>query len=181
MAYEEERRDSFPLSVSDIEIEINDPGYEFIEIDKDDYEIVRIKCKDLNSVLTLQKSFNNGIIVDTEGIPIEPQPDFIINDYGIIEVLKDSPSIGLFKHKETGEVIRIMRCFTDAKVLRENKKPFGIYEYSLNSKRELIENPKVKDGHPLFWKFEDPRIKHGFMNSSSKYSLSNTETFQNLE
>lgn len=155
--YENEISDK--LSLSSIEIEV--PGlyenFEFIEIDEDDYEIIRVKCKDLPSVLTLRKSFRSGVVVDEDNNPVDGA-DFDYENMEIVEVLNDMPSIGIFRNRRTGGVVRVLRSFSDAQVVRDRRVLTGKQEFWLNSKRDLIEKSGVKPGHPLYWKFDDPRI-----------------------
>ena len=147
------------LSLSAIEIEMQETenNFDFIEIDTEDFEIVRVKCKDLTGELVLKKSFSDGIIVDESGVPLYPQPSVNYSDLEVVEVLKDTPSIGIFIDKITGETLRIMRSFTDARVLKTQKRNCENYEFHLNNRREMIDSG-VKEGHPLFWKFENPRV-----------------------
>ena len=169
---QEEKQNISILTPSGIEIEIEEirEKFEFIEIDDEDYEKVRIKCKDIKNVLILKKSFEDGVFVNEFDNEIDPQPNIHFVDLEIIEVLKDNPSIGIFKHKNTGDILRIMRNFQNAKVVKDNCRSSGYNQYLLNSRREFLETTGVKDGHPMFWKFEDPRIKHG---SFSSYLPSN--------
>lgn len=150
------------LSVSEIELEMQN-NFDFIEIDEEDFEVVKVKCKDLPEMLVLKKSFTDGIVVNEFTEPLDPQPRIDLTEYEAVEVLKDIPSIGIFQHRITGEKIRVMRCFTEAKVVKKPRKHYGNYEFSLSSQRELADSTGVKSGHPLFWKFENPQITHGHL------------------
>lgn len=147
------------LSISSIEIEMQpEHDFEFIEIDPEDFEIVRVKFKDIESVLCLRKSFDDGLFVDENRVIIEKQPKISIKDLELVQVYEENPALGLFRHKETGEMFRVLRCFNNAHVVKDRRKGQN-YEFVLNSRRELVEKSEVKQGHPLFWKFENPQVK----------------------
>lgn len=154
------------IDISDVQIEINDDreNFEFIEIDENDFEVVRIKCRDLDSVLTLRKGFEDAVLIDEFGSLIDGEVHY--QDLRIVEVLRDTPAVGVFRHKDTGETFRLMRTFNNAQVIKDKNKYHGYNEYSLNSKRELLDATGIKSGHPLYWKFEDSRIKNRFIKPS---------------
>ena len=148
------------LSISSIELEIKpENNFEFLEIDPEDFEIVRVKFKDIESVLCLRKSFDDGVFVDENRVLIEKQPKVDRGRLELVRVCEENPAVGIFRDKESGEIFRILRCFSDAQVVKDRRKGQN-YEFVLNSRRELVEKSEVKQGHPLFWKFEDPRVKY---------------------
>ena len=117
-----------------------------------------MRCRDIGKVICLKKSFNDGIFVDEDFEILDPQPFVNFDDLEFVQVGTDNPGIGIFRSRKTGEVVRVLRTFTHAQVVKDSRRSAN-YEFILNSRRELIENSGVKDGHPLFWKFENPKVQ----------------------
>jgi len=162
------RLEGSELSISSIEVELEveleveqkpENNFEFLEIDPEDFEVVRVKFRDIESVLCLKKSFNDGVFVDENRVIIEKQPNIDRSNLSLIRVCEENPAIGIFRHTETGEIYRLLRCFDNAQVVKQKRKGPN-HEFVLNSRRELVDRTEVKQGHPLFWKFEDPRVKY---------------------
>ena len=133
-------------------------NFEVLEVDQDDFEVVKVRCKDIGKVICLKKSFDDGIFVDEDFEILDPQPHVNFDDLEFVLVRTDNPGIGIFRSRTTGEEVRVLRTFTHAKVVKDGRRSAN-YEFILNSRRELIENSGVKDGHPLFWKFENPKVQ----------------------
>jgi hypothetical protein len=132
-------------------------NFEVLEVDQEDFEIVRVKVKDLGKVICLKKSFADGVFVDENGIDLQPQPVINYSQLEFVQIRSENPGIGIFRLK-TGELVRILRTFTHAQVVQDRKRSLN-YEFSLNSRQELVEKAGVKAGHPLFWKFENPKVQ----------------------